>query len=133
MSHSVTVSKTIQVPPAVAFHAWTDAPTWSRWFSPNTRVDLRVGGSFANDDGDRGVYLEIEPERRLRFSWDGSFAGSRVELGFVPHEASACEVTLRHEGLAAAADAEKMQKCWTWTLATLATFLEASADAAAKA
>jgi uncharacterized protein YndB with AHSA1/START domain len=124
MSHEVSITKAVRATPSAAFHAWTDAPAWSRWFSPNARVDLRVGGSFANDDGDTGKHLAIEPGRLLRFSWDGSFAGSRVELRFAPLAEASCDVMLRHEGLAEAADAARLQKCWSSALDTFAAFVE---------
>jgi uncharacterized protein YndB with AHSA1/START domain len=124
LQHEVTVRRLVRRPAATVFRAFADGPTWSEWFSGNTEVDLRVGGRFRNDDGDCGEYLAIERDRLLRFTWEGSFHGSRVELRFAPQGDEACEVSLRHEHLAAAADAERLTRCWTASLDNLASFLE---------
>lgn len=124
MSFELTTAKTIRVAPTKAFSAFTDGPTWSSWFSDNTSVDLRVGGRFKNDDGDTGEYLEIQKDRLLRFTWEGSFAGSEIELRFDDRGADGTDVSLRHYKLATQADADKMKTCWRWTLDNLASFLE---------
>lgn len=124
MSFEITVKRTIHTSPDVAFNAFTDGPTWSKWFSDYTTVDFRIGGRFSNDDGDSGEYLAIEKNQLLRFTWEGSFKGSQIELLFKPIGSAISEVTLRHYQLAAQADADKMKTCWSWTLANLASFLE---------
>ena len=124
MNCEITTRRTINASPETAFNAFADGAIWSRWFSAKSEVDLRVGGRFSNEDGDTGKYIEIVPERLLRFSWDGSFQGSCIELQFSPRAADACEVSLRHYQLATQADADKMRSCWRWTLDNLASFLE---------
>lgn len=124
MNYEVTVRRTIKSPVNEAYKAFTDGDTWSKWFSDKTSVDLRRGGRFSNSDGDTGEYLDIVPNRLLTFTWDGSFAGSRIEIQFKPIEKGTTEVSLRQYLLSAQADAEKMKTCWSWTLASLASFLE---------
>jgi uncharacterized protein YndB with AHSA1/START domain len=59
--------------------AWTDAESTARWLAPRAKVDFRPGGAFEffwGDDPARDstlgcVLLRIEPERRLRFEWQG--------------------------------------------------------------
>lgn len=73
--------------PDRVFAAWTD-PAWiARWMTPvgtaTAEVDLRVGGRFRivmAGDGQviehTGEYLEVDPPRRLRFTWRSPYTGS---------------------------------------------------------
>lgn len=96
------------------FQAWTDARVVMKWFgrAPNSllsaSIDLRPGGAWkfleAKDDrasyGFEGEYLEIEPEKRLVFTWTKvveQFNGkreatpvSRVEVTFEASGSGTC-------------------------------------------
>ncbi len=124
MTFEVQVTKKIKADASNAFQAFADGPTWSKWFSDDTKVDLRQGGRFSNADGDAGEYLEIVPDQLLRFTWEGSFAGSQIEIQIEPPVDGETAVSLRHYKLGAQSDADKMKSCWTWTLDNLAQFLE---------
>jgi len=70
-------------PPERVFHAWTDAGVLARWWGPKSftipevSLDVRVGGAWMTlmraPDGAEyrvgGVYREIDPPRRLVFTW----------------------------------------------------------------
>jgi len=95
-------------PPAKVFEAWTDPNIIVKWFgqAPNSlysaRVDLRLGGAWrflksSDDDksiGFEGQYLDIQPGKKLVFSWahvvthaNGEREAtpySRVEVSFTP-------------------------------------------------
>jgi uncharacterized protein YndB with AHSA1/START domain len=85
----VRLERRIPAPPAAVFTAFTDPVMLARWMSPVGRaevaVDPRVGGRLlvAMIDGDvriehRGEFLELDPPRRLRFTWS-SVHTSEVE------------------------------------------------------
>jgi uncharacterized protein YndB with AHSA1/START domain len=71
------------VTPAKAFQAWTDPDIVMKWFgyTPNSlhsaTIDLRPGGAWqflkSSDEeksvGFEGEYLDIEPDKRLVFTW----------------------------------------------------------------
>ncbi|MFD4840529.1 SRPBCC domain-containing protein [Achromobacter sp. NPDC058515] len=84
------------------WRAWTDPQALMRWFGPaETRqvlmaeTDVRVGGAyqvgFATEDGREhhasGRYQEVEPQRRLVFTWawrDTPEETSLITLEFTP-------------------------------------------------
>lgn len=120
----VNVSRTIPLPRARAFRAFTDATSVSTWFTTKATQDVRVGGAYRNADGDRGTYLAITPPRRLRFTWDNPehAPGSVVEVTFTPKDRGRTTVRVTHGRLADRRAVEGMRVGWTWALASLATF-----------
>jgi uncharacterized protein YndB with AHSA1/START domain len=81
---SLRLVRHYEAPPQKVWRAWTDPQTLKRWFGPDddgevllAEVDLRVGGRYRlqfqspggelNDVG--GQYREVEPHRRLVFTW----------------------------------------------------------------
>jgi uncharacterized protein YndB with AHSA1/START domain len=94
------------------FAAWTDSDLMGQWMSPvghaEVDVDLRVGGGFLVVMGaeDRriehsGQYLEIDPARRLVFTWRSPYTGpepSLVTVELQPAE-DGTELLLTHERL----------------------------------
>jgi uncharacterized protein YndB with AHSA1/START domain len=81
---SLTFSRRLNAPPAKVFAAWTEPEKIVRWFgradarpdSFQADIDARPGGrfrvSFATADEYYevgGVYLEVVPNARLKFSW----------------------------------------------------------------
>jgi len=124
MNHEIIVKKVIQSNVRDTYQAFADGKIWSQWFSDDTKVDLKPGGRFTNADGDTGVFLNIIPNQLLHFTWEGSFAGSQIELKFSTQLSGGTEVSLRHFKLATLADAQKMTTCWSWTLDNLCNFLE---------
>ena len=104
------------------FDAWTDPALMANWLSPighaEIEADLRVGGQFCvtmiGDDlriEHTGVYLVIDPPRRLSFTWLSPYTGghaSRVDVTLTAHGATTLlvlshqrlpdETTASHEG-----------------------------------
>jgi len=80
--HELVLTRLIDVPARKLFRCWTDPALMVRWFTPPpwktiaAEVDLRAGGSscvtMQGPDGtqvpNRGVYLEVVPDRRLVFT-----------------------------------------------------------------
>lgn len=85
-NEELVIERTFDAPAATLFALWTEPGHFCRWMGPagfecpEVTIDLRVGGRYrANIRSDRhgdnrfgGVYREIEPERRLvfTFAWD---------------------------------------------------------------
>lgn len=96
------------------WRAWTDPQALSRWFGPGdtqsvtkARLDVRVGGAysiaFRTEDGQEhrvgGVYQEVEPGRRLVFSWAWQSTPervSRVTVQLTPVDGGT-ELDFRHD------------------------------------
>jgi uncharacterized protein YndB with AHSA1/START domain len=86
------IVRTIDAPVSLVFAMWSQAQHMRHWMGPpgydcpELTLDFRVGGAYrgrirsgaASDDRFGGVYREIEPDRRLvfTFAWDaGPSAG----------------------------------------------------------
>jgi uncharacterized protein YndB with AHSA1/START domain len=79
------IERRFQAPVQDVFEAWTSEEVMRRWFhgrpdleTPTAEVDLRVGGRIrivmrnpetGDEYGAAGEYTEIEPPRRLVFTW----------------------------------------------------------------
>jgi uncharacterized protein YndB with AHSA1/START domain len=105
--------------PERVFAAWTRPDALRLWWCPagwyptRIEVDLRLGGkyrlSMARQSGEESVtvhgrFLEIEPARKLVYTWlwDGAFAEmpeTTVTIDFHP-VAGGTELSLRQEALA---------------------------------
>lgn len=81
-AHELTLGRVLDAPRRSVFRAWTEAETLKRWFAPApytvsvAELDVRPGGSslvtMRGPDGiempNRGVYLDVERDRRLVFT-----------------------------------------------------------------
>jgi uncharacterized protein YndB with AHSA1/START domain len=108
---TITLTRTVAAAPDRVFAAWTDVDRLARWWWPQLAgttydVDARVGGRFriqspAIGATVSGVYTEVDPPRRLVFSWswqdDGEPASGEdtVVVTFEP-EGEGTAVTVAH-------------------------------------
>lgn len=124
----LVLRRQISASPAEVFEAWTDAEGMRQWMRPGPTTDARItldvrkGGSFRIDmigGADvfehRGEYLEVDPPRRLQFTWISK--GTRetpsvVTLDFAPSEGGTALV-LTHERLPDAQAATGHEKGWS--------------------
>ena len=110
---SLTLVRQIKAPPAKVYAAFTQPEKMARWWGPhNTEVvraeaDPRVGGRFRvimrDTDGEQhdvsGIYREVEPDRKLVFSWAWITTPEResqVTVSLQPIQ-EGTELTLLHE------------------------------------
>jgi uncharacterized protein YndB with AHSA1/START domain len=114
VANELVVRRALPYQPTAVFAAWTDPVRLARWMSPFGRAeveaDLRVGGRFriVMHGPDRaiehtGEYREVDPPRRLVFTWCSPYTGSEasvvtVELRQVD---DGTELTLTHAQLPA--------------------------------
>src|ERR1700737_4433035 len=127
------------------FRAWTDPALFAKWFRPKgwtvdrCEVEARAGGSwrawFKRRDGAMvyvgGAYSEVEPDRRIVFTWDTNPESARPEsLSEVTVEfhdvAGGVEICLTHRELDTA-QAVEMDAGWNNTLDSLEDFVEPEA------
>ena len=77
----VVITRVFDAPRDLVWKAWTDPAMMAQWFGPRgftstvPEFDLRVGGvlrivmhGMGNDHPMKGVFLEVEPPSRLKFS-----------------------------------------------------------------
>ena len=118
---SVQITRVLAAPPERVWEAFTRPETLAAWFwparlKPTVSAEVRVGGAYRIEGTGMavsGVYLEIEPLRRLVFSWrwDSDETESLVTLEF---EASGGKtvLALRHDRLAGDADRDNHAQGW---------------------
>jgi uncharacterized protein YndB with AHSA1/START domain len=100
MSPTLRMERTFAAPAQRVFDAWTSPEVLRRWWHAEhdwettlAEVDLRVGGAVRivmrdpekdAEYGGGGQYLEIDPPRRLVFTWywDGNATRQVIEVDF---------------------------------------------------
>jgi uncharacterized protein YndB with AHSA1/START domain len=101
---TLRIERTFRAPAQKVFDAWTSEEVMRRWWhaerdweTPEAVVDLRVGGavrvvmrnpSTGAEYGGGGRYTEIDPPRRLAFTWlwDDNATRTLIELDFEEHD-----------------------------------------------
>src|SRR5206468_4037636 len=115
---SLELRRLIKAPRDQVYAAWSDPAQLRQWFGPDTVqtdgliADVRVGGQFewrvTNCDGEkmivRGEYREVEPGRKIVFTWqwdDDENWEDRASVVTVELSDAdgGTEVRLRHEQL----------------------------------
>ncbi|MEO7521194.1 MAG: SRPBCC family protein [Gemmatimonas sp.] len=133
-ARAVTAHRTIAAPRERVFDAWLDANTFATWMVPpgirasTARIDARVLGAYEltmHGDGNAlmhsGVYREIDPPRRIIFTWISlgtHFRESVVTVAFAVNGA-ATDVVVTHDGLPDAGAEVAHRDGWTAVLERL--------------
>jgi uncharacterized protein YndB with AHSA1/START domain len=137
---SLTITRHYAVAPEKVWRAWTDPKALMQWFGPGetesvtrAELDVRAGGryhiAFRTQDGEEhdvsGVYRDVEPHRRLSFTWAWKSTPDRVSfvaLEFVP-AAGGCELRFRHDRFFDQQARDNHERGWTGTFVKLDRFL----------
>jgi uncharacterized protein YndB with AHSA1/START domain len=133
---SLTITRTLPATAEQVFAAWTTPEALKRWSAPGNltnpvvEVDLRVGGRYRIDmaapDGTvhrvTGVYKEIDPPRRLVYTWfwetNAALGEMLITVEFRSLGATT-EVVLEHSRLQSRESAANHEKGWLGCLAKL--------------
>lgn len=104
----IVVKRHIAAPPSTVYGYLTNSDLWARWQGAEATIEATPGGMFGiampNGHRARGEFVELEPNRRIVFSWGwvdhpGVPPGSStVEIELVA-EGGGTMVTLTHTGL----------------------------------
>ena len=118
------------------WRAWTDPQALSAWFGPGephsvlvAELDVRVGGRyrirFRTQDGEQhevgGRYEDVQPQRKLVFSWAWYTTPERVSRVTVEMrpEADGTVLDFLHERFVDAEARANHERGWTGTFAKL--------------
>jgi hypothetical protein len=101
---SVSKSKTVGVPLAKLYAAFSNARTRAKWMPA---VKLTVRGATVN--------------KSLRLRWED---GSPIDVGFMAKGTSKSQVAIDHRKLASKAEADRIRAFWTERLNALAAMLK---------
>jgi uncharacterized protein YndB with AHSA1/START domain len=132
---SLRLSRVVNAKRDQVFKAWTQPEQIKRWSCPegmavaDSQVDLSVGGRYLlrmeSAEGKVhtavGVYREIEPPRRLVYTWDWAeeSVGETVVTVEFNDLGESTEVVLTHELFPDAAAKEGHEQGWTSCLSQL--------------
>jgi uncharacterized protein YndB with AHSA1/START domain len=119
----------IAAPPEVVFPYFTDPARMVEWIGIAALLDPRPGGTFRVEANGRdvvgGEYVEVEPPRRVVFTWgfEGTertlaVGATRVEVTLEPDGDDGTRLVLLHHDLPAAAR-EAHRDGWTHYLERL--------------
>jgi uncharacterized protein YndB with AHSA1/START domain len=138
---SLTLKRRLNARPEKVYAAWTDPRQLVRWFGPDSgpvtkaETDVRVGGrymvEFHTEDGEKhnvsGVYREVEPNAKLRFTWRWITMPERESLVTVTikPDGDGSILTLHHEQFFDEAARDGHEMGWTGCLAKLERALAA--------
>jgi uncharacterized protein YndB with AHSA1/START domain len=110
------MERTYEASAQAVFDAWTSEEVIRRWWhagrdweTPEVEIDLRVGGVVRVvmrnphkdiEYGGGGQYTEVDPPRRLAFTWiwDGDSTRQLIEIDFEEVD-GVTKVTFTHSGL----------------------------------
>ncbi|MBI1365703.1 MAG: SRPBCC domain-containing protein [Alphaproteobacteria bacterium] len=140
---SLKLQRRFAAPARLVYAAWTEPERMLGWWATKDAVtlhaeaDVRVGGRFRvrfrTPDGEdhdvSGTYLDVEPEKKLVFTWSWISTPerqSRVTLVF-KDEGEKCLLTLLHEQFADEAARDNHRTGWAEALDNLETFVAARA------
>ena len=126
----VEVAVLIAANPETVFDFFTDPDRMIQWMGRSAELDPRPGGGFRCDiNGDsvaNGNYVELEPPRRVLFTWGWEGADSVTKPGsstvevLLEPEAEGTRVRLIHRDLPSAESAAKHGHGWRHYLDRLA-------------
>ena len=135
----LTVTRIFQAPCAQVYQAWTDPAQLSQWLNPkdtagrSVTADLKPGGHYRitmdcgkGDHVAHGVYLEIIPNERLKFTWHWDhypMPDSLITLTF-EDLGTATRLTLEHTGLPDQEDVTEHSQGWNLLIEKLAGLIE---------
>jgi uncharacterized protein YndB with AHSA1/START domain len=136
---SLSLTRHFPATPEQVWLAWTDSHALKHWFGPDegevssATTDVRVGGRFrvvfSTLDGEKhdvsGMYREVQPHRKLVFTWAWKSTPERESLVTLTFRASGdgTEFNMLHEQFFDAAARDRHEFGWTGALAKLDRFL----------
>ena len=136
---TLVIDRVFTAPPDRVFAAWTDTAQLAEWYGPEGMKaeifanDLTVGGRYSlvmkSAEGEyhlSGEYEEIEPPRKLVFTWKWKTSDetTRVTIELRP-EGDRTHLRLTHTGFAEAEQTSSHNQGWSSSLNDLERYLAA--------
>jgi len=136
------LNRSFPVAPEKVWRAWTDPEAIRRWWGPGgpdnrvsvAELDVRIGGRFrivfggreGNDHEVTGVYVIVQPNRKLGFTWTWPRTTpereSVVTIEFIA-TGNGTDLRFKHEQLHDESVRDGHKRGWTAALAKLEEYL----------
>jgi uncharacterized protein YndB with AHSA1/START domain len=137
---SLEIRRNFAQPVAAVYAAWSDPEQISRWMGPSdafgpteVTIDVRVGGRYRfvmhAPDGELhrvgGVFREVEPNRKLVYTWAWESTPERESLVTVEFRPAGegTELRVTHQRFADADARDRHQQGWIGCLGRLERYL----------
>ena len=136
---TLVIDRVFTAPPDRVFAAWTDTAQLAEWYGPEGMKaeifanDLTVGGQYSlvmkSAEGEyhlSGEYEEIEPPRKLVFTWKWKTSDetTRVTIELRP-QGDGTHLRLTHTGFPEAEQTSSHNQGWSSSLNDLERYLAA--------
>jgi uncharacterized protein YndB with AHSA1/START domain len=114
----VCSTKTIAVPVAQVYAAWTNNACLSQWLGAGMEAEVKEGGAYANAEGDHGTFLRVRPDKDLRLTFENPAfsAPMQVDVQFQDKGKGKTGVTLNHTRIQTRAEADALRAAWAEAL-----------------
>ena len=140
--NTVQLHRVLRCSPEKLYRAFTQPDAMAKWLPPNGftckvhQMDARVGGTFkmsftnfttGNGHSFGGKYLELEPNRRIRYTDkfdDPNLQGEMITTVTLQKVSVGTELKVVQEGIPAAIPTEACHLGWQDSLAQLAKLVE---------
>lgn len=119
------------VKPQRVFDVFTQPEHLNKWYTQGAKVDLQVGGTMSNNDGETYTLIKVAVPRQLIFTYSHSKieAETEVDMTFEPSGAlGGTKLRIVHKGLdpkkVPAESAQWLSDRWTFMALSLKKYLE---------
>ncbi len=122
---NICVTKMIAAPVEKVYDAWVKESELSEWFGPQTKADVKDGGTFSNADGDAGTYLRVRPGKDLRIRWErADCEPSMIDVAFTD-KGGKTYLLVNLDRVQNREEADGLRRAWNDATARLKSRLEA--------
>ena len=123
----VCATKTIEAAPGDVYKAWSNGAELSKWFGNGTKADVKDGGTFENEDGDKGKFLRVRENKDLRMTFEnkGTSAPTQVDVQFQDKGKGKTGLLVNHTRIQTREEADGLRAAWAEALDKLKTRCEA--------
>ena len=114
----VCATKTIAAAPADVFKAWSSGTELSKWFGGATKADVKDGGTFQNNDGDKGTFLRVRQNKDIRMTFEngGLSAPTQVDVQFQDKGKGKTGLLVNHTRIQTREEADGLRAAWAQAL-----------------
>ena len=127
---TVSLQRTINISPELAYDAIINPDLVSKWLEKPVKLDALEGGCFEFENGIQGEYLILKQPTRIRMLWRSSEIDKATQIDITLEEKANSRVTVRinHSKIKDEANYKKLKTYWTTAIDALKKLLENRED-----